>query len=169
MDLTIRRSTPADVAPLVAAFAAEGWERPAAGFEGYLAEQDRGERVFLIVLVDGSPAGFGSIVWNPAYPGFRDAGIPEVHDLNVVPSHWRRGIATRLMDELERLAGERAKAVGIGVGMHPGYGPAQRMYVLRGYVPDARGLSYDDRPVKAGEKLPVDDGLNLHFVKTLRS
>ena len=73
-----------------------------------------------------------------------------------------------MMDELERLAGERTSAVGIGVGMHPGYGPAQRLYVLRGYVPDARGLSYDDRPVIQGETLPVDDGLNLHLVKELR-
>jgi hypothetical protein len=39
-------------------------------------------------------------------------------------------------------------AVGIGVGLHPGYGPAQRRDVRRGSFPDARGASYDDRPVK---------------------
>ncbi|MEN8151651.1 MAG: GNAT family N-acetyltransferase [Planctomycetota bacterium] len=168
MDVVIRRMERKDVVDLVAGFGAEGWERSASGFEAYLDEQDRGERVVLIALAEGRPAGFGSLVWTPSYPGFREAGIPEVHDLNVLPSRWRQGVATHMMDELERLAGERSSGVGIGVGMHPGYGPAQRLYVLRGYVPDARGLSYDDRPVKSGETLPVDDGLNLHLVKDLR-
>jgi GNAT superfamily N-acetyltransferase len=167
MGVTIRRMRPEDIDGLVEAFGAEGWERSAAGFEGYLSEQERGERVTLIALADDAPAGFGSLVWSPDYSGFREAGIPEVHDLNVVPSRWRQGIATALMDELERIAGGRSDAVGIGVGMHPGYGPAQRMYVRRGYVPDARGLSYDNRPVTPGETLPVDDSLNLHLVKRL--
>jgi len=169
MDLVIPRMEPEDIADLVAAFGAEGWERLATGFDGYVDEQSRGERVALVALFEGKPAGFGSLVWIPAYPGFREAGIPEVHDLNVLPSMWRRGIATRMMDELERLAAERSSAVGIGVGMHPGYGPAQRLYVLRGYVPDARGLSYDDRPVRRGEVLPIDDSLNLYLVKKLRA
>lgn len=167
MDVVIRRMERSDVDDFVAAFGAEGWERSAQGFQAYLDEQDRGERITLIAVADGRHGGFGSLVITPGYPGFREAGIPEVHDLNVLPSLWRQGIATRMMDELERLAAERWPAVGIGVGMHPGYGPAQRLYVVRGYVPDARGLSYDNRPVKQGETLPVDDALNLHFVKNL--
>ncbi len=69
------------------------------------------------------------------------------------------------MDELERIAGEKATAVGIGVGLHPGYGPAQRLYALRSYVPDALGVSCDNRLVTGGETLPVDDALNIHLVK----
>ena len=169
MDVVIRRMEAQDVAALVGAFGAEGWERSASGIHRYLEEQDRGERVLLIALANEEPAGFGSLVWAPRYPGFREAGTPEVHDLNVLPSRQRLGIASRMMDELEQVAAARSSSVGIGVGMHPGYGPAQRLYVLRGYVPDARGVSYDDRPVKSGEMLPVDDALNLYLVKMLRT
>lgn len=35
------------------------------------------------------------------------------------------------------MAAETSDTVCLGVGLHSGYGAAQRMYVLRGYVPDA--------------------------------
>ncbi len=107
MDVAIRRMERSDIDDLVAAFAADGWERSAPGFQAYLDEQDRRERITLIAVADGRPGGFGSLVFTPDYPGFREAGIPEVHDLNVLPSLWRQGVATRMMDELERLAAER--------------------------------------------------------------
>ena len=72
------------------------------------------------------------------------------------------------MDEAERQVGERSAIVGIGVGLYPDYGPAQRMYVLRGYVPDGRGVSYDNRQVAPGEVVPVDDSLALYFTKKLK-
>jgi hypothetical protein len=52
--------------------------------------------------------------------------------------------------------------------MTPDYGPAQRLYVLRGYIPDGRGLASHDRIVEYGEPVPVDDNLVLHFTKALR-
>jgi hypothetical protein len=36
----------------------------------------------------------------------------------------------------------RSGVVGIGVGLHPSYNAAQRLYVKRGYIPDARGITY---------------------------
>ena len=44
------------------------------------------------------------------------------------------------MDAAEALASEASDVVCIGVGMYPGYGAAQRLYVKRGYVPDGSGL-----------------------------
>jgi hypothetical protein len=86
----------------------------------------------------------------------------------VLPRFRRRRIATLLVDEAEALIGTRSDSVGIGVGMYPDYGPAQRMYVLRGYVPDGRGLTYRDRPVAPMERVIVDDDLVLFFHKRLR-
>jgi len=86
----------------------------------------------------------------------------------VLPDFRRQGIATQMMDESERRVAERSDVVGIGVGMHSGYGPAQCMYVRRGYVPDGRGLIYDDEPVEQGQIVTVDDDLILHFTKRFR-
>jgi hypothetical protein len=38
------------------------------------------------------------------------------------------------MDAAERIAREQADTVCLEVGLHSGYGSAQRMYVKRGYV-----------------------------------
>ncbi len=42
------------------------------------------------------------------------------------------------------------------------------MYVLRGYVPDANGVTYADVPASEGALVTVDDDLVLHFTKRLR-
>lgn len=168
--LTIRPLDAADVQPIAAAFAKIGWDKTASQYEHYLAEQERGERLVLVASLDGndgSVAGYLTIVWASGYPPFRVAGIPEIVDFNVLPQHRRRGIGGLLMDEAERLIAERSPEVGIGVGMDPDYGPAQRLYVQRGYVPDGRGLSTGDRYVVWGETVRVDDGLVLHFTKRL--
>jgi hypothetical protein len=57
---------------------------------------------------------------------------------------------------------------GIGVGLYDDYGPAQRMYVLRGYVPDGRGASHRNLPVRGGETVPADDDLVIHLTRRLR-
>ena len=52
----------------------------------------------------------------------------------------RRGVATLLMDAAEQLARGRGVAtLGITVGLPGEYGPAQRLYGRRGYIPDGPG------------------------------
>ncbi len=168
-DLMVRPLETEDVQPIAAAFAAIGWDKPASQYERYLAEQQRGERVVLVAFLDDAFAGYLTIVWQSGYAPFRAAGIPEIVDFNVLPQLRRRGIGSRLMDEAEQRVAERSTLVGIGVGMDPDYGAAQRLYVRRGYVPDGRGLSSNGRHVRWGETVTVDDGLNLHFTKDLSS
>lgn len=166
-DLMVRPMEAADVQPIVAAFTAIGWNKPASQYERYLAEQERGERVVLVAFLDDAFAGYLTIVWQSGYAPFRAAGIPEIMDFNVLPQVRQRGIGSRLMEEAERRIAERSAVVGIGVGMDPGYGAAQRLYVKRGYVPDGRGLTTNGRHVRWGDTVRVDDGLNLHFTKEL--
>ena len=40
------------------------------------------------------------------------------------------------MDEAEALIATRASKAGITVGLFDAYGPAQRLYARKGYVPD---------------------------------
>jgi GNAT superfamily N-acetyltransferase len=167
-NLTFRPMDAGDVEPVVAAFAASGWDKPASQFRRYLAEQSRGERVVLLALVDREVAGYLTVVWQSGYQPFREASIPEIVDFNVLPHLRRRGIGARLLDEAERLIGERSSVAGIGVGMDSDYGAAQRLYAKRGYVPDGRGLTSHGQAVRWGETVTVNDALILCFTKALR-
>ena len=163
----IRRLDPRDPAIMSDAFAAVGWRKPVEQYERYLREQRDGLRDVLVAVVDDEFAGYVTVSWRPTYRPLADAGIPEIQDVNVLPSFRRRGIATRLLDHAEGLIRGRCDAAGIGVGLHPGYAAAQRMYVLRGYVPDGHGVTVRDDVVREGQSVVVNDDLVLHLTKRL--
>ena len=81
-----------------------------------------------------------TIIWHPEYPPFAENNIPEVSDISVKPDYRRQGIGSILMDEVEKRIFERSDVSGIGFGISADYGPAQRMFIKRGYTPDGRGL-----------------------------
>lgn len=110
-----------------------------------------------------------TINWRPTYPGFAELEIPEIQDLNVLPTFRRRGIASRLLDVAEAQAARSHCVVGIGVGLHAGYNAAQRLYGLRGYIPDGRGVTYRDQYVGQYVQVMLDDDLVLHLTKKLRT
>jgi len=166
--LTIRLLERQDIAPIAQAFTAIGWNKPASQYERYLSEQEAGDRLVLVAFIDDEFTGYVTIVWHSHYPPFAQAEIPEVVDFNVLPRYRRHGIGARLMDAAEQRIGERSPVVGIGVGLYPDYGTAQRMYVKRGYIPDGRGVYYDTEQVRPGQTVPVDDSLALFFTKHLR-
>jgi hypothetical protein len=72
------------------------------------------------------------------------------------------------MDEAESIIAEKSPVVGIGVGLHPGYNAAQRMYVLRGYVPDAQGVVWRDACIEEGQQIVADDDLGFYLTKDLK-
>jgi hypothetical protein len=47
--------------------------------------------------------------------------------------------------------------------------PPQRLYVKRGYIPDARGITYRECFVEEGACVVLDDDLVMHFTKQLRA
>jgi GNAT superfamily N-acetyltransferase len=167
MDFQIRELQERDIQPMAEAFAQLGWNKPATQYTRYLAEQNAGTRVCLVAFVDGNFAGYVNVLWQSDYEPFRAAAIPEVADFNVLPPYRRRKIGTGLMDEAEACIAQRSTIAGIGVGMYPDYGAAQRLYVLRGYVPDGRGLTYHNRILQPMEQVINDDDLVLYFTKQL--
>ena len=144
------------------------WNKPEGYFVKSCRQQEEGSLILLLAEEAGNYLGHLKVVWAPDYPYFQENNIPEIQDLNVVPSHRRQGIATGLVDEAERLIAPRSPLAGIGFGLYADYGNAQRMYVLRGYVPDGRGIHYKNKVVQGGETICADDDLVLFLTKKLK-
>jgi GNAT superfamily N-acetyltransferase len=106
--------------------------------------------------------------WQPQYQLYRRLDIPEIQDLNVLPAMRRNGVASAMIGFAEKLARENGRTqIGISFGPYPNYGPAQRLYIRLGYIPDGYGVTYDRVTVRPGESRPVDDSLCLMLVKDL--
>ena len=167
MDIKVRTLQKRDIPEMTAAFKDSEWKRKieSSFFESFLIEQDAGKRVVLLAFINNDFAGYVTIKWQSYYPPIANRNIPEISDLRVIREFRRRGVATALVDEAEKRIFERSSVVGIGVGMYADYGPAQCMYVLRGYVPDGMGLYSRNIPVVPGQNVSVDDDLVLYFTK----
>ena len=134
----------------------------------YLAGHTEPEGVSLIGTHGADVAGYVAIVWESNYQGFRSQGIPLVHQIIVAEPFRRRGVATALMDAAEQLARDRGVVtLGITVGLFDDYGPAQRLYARRGYVPDGRGACQDQRPLSEGARVTMDHDLIMWLTKDL--
>jgi GNAT superfamily N-acetyltransferase len=159
----VRPMRPADVQLLDCAY---GLRQPSK-FTLYLEEQQAGERSVLIACTGERVVGFVTVRWQSLYPPFRDARIPEIVDLDVLREFRQQGAASALMDDSERLITTRSSVAGIAVGLHAGYGTAQRLYAKRGYVPDGHGLWLHDHYVEEDEHISVNDEALLYLTKDL--
>ncbi|MEU4194513.1 GNAT family N-acetyltransferase [Kribbella sp. NPDC026611] len=166
MELTIRKLREGDPELISGAMAAIGWNKPLEQYQRYLDQQRDGVRDVLVGTLGEEYVGYVTVRWVSPYEPF--GGIPEIQDFNVLPKYRRRGYGSALMDAAEALVAERSDVVGIGVGLYPDYGQAQRMYVRRGYIPDGRGLIYDGKQVPPLETVKNDDWATLMFTKTLK-
>lgn len=167
MSVSIKTLESKDVPLLAKAFLPTVWKTKSAYFWKIFHEQEKEERVVLVASTGGKTAGFVSIIWKSKYSPFSENNIPEINDLRVLEQFRRRGIATALMDAAEKRIFERSPVAGIGVGLYADYGAAQRMYSKRGYILDGRGLMYDNRPVKPGTPVFVDESLVIFLTKDL--
>ena len=136
----------------------------------YLADHVEPDGASLIATDGSDVIGYVAIVWESNYAGFRNRGIPLVHQVAVAGPFRRRGVATLLMDTAEQLARDRGIAtLGITVGLSGKYGPAQRLYGRRGYIPDGRGACQGQRPLSQGMQVTIDDDLIIWLTKDLVS
>lgn len=157
-----------DISEIANAFKELGWKKPQSQYESYWLEQELDIRNVYVAFMEEQFAGYLTICWNSGYEPFHEKNIPEITDFNVLPRFRRRGIGTQLMDRVEHEIAKVGPIAGIGVGMTPDYGAAQRLYVLRGYVPDGLGLHWKDHHVQYDESVRVDDDLALFLTKVLK-
>ncbi|MBQ8110828.1 MAG: GNAT family N-acetyltransferase [Clostridia bacterium] len=166
-DIRIRGMEKEDAAIIYNTYLSYGWHPSMETYENYYREQERGERLVFIAEYEGAVAGICTLVLNPSEEPWAGRGIPEIVDLCVFFHLHRRGIGSRLLDAAESEAAKRARAVCLAVGVHSGYGPAQRLYVKRGYNFDGSGVWYRGKQLDQYAPCVNDDDLLLFMSKDL--
>lgn len=147
----------------------QGWlDASPEKLEMRLRDNVTGKAVSIAADYDGEPAGYVSV-----YPYCMDGalggkGLSEIVDFNVLEKFRRKGVGTVLMDIAEKIAVEYSDTAYLGVGLHSGYGAAQRLYVKRGYVPDGSGVWYGDKICNPYAACVNDDDLILYLSKKLK-
>ena len=53
-----------------------------------------------------------------------------------------------MLEEAEKRVKLFSNKVTLGVGLHSGYGPAQRLYIKRDYIPDGSGVWYRNQSLE---------------------
>ena len=167
-DLTIRNMEEADARIFTDEEIAQGWDADISKYLTRLRDQSAGKCVSLTAVYKGLPAGYVNVYLNGLGGAFSGKGLPEIVDFGVLEKFRRKGIGSKLMDVAEKIAGRYADTVWLGVGLHSGYGSAQRMYVKRGYIPDGSGVWYGNKPCAQYETgLVNDDNLALFLSKRI--
>ena len=164
----IRRMIKTDIEHISQAFIHQGWPGRKDILTSYFQDQDNGERHVLVAESDGFVAGYITIL--PAAKHGPFVGVyPELTDFNVFEPFRSRGIGNQLLEEAEKRVRLLSEIVTLGVGLHSGYGPAQRLYVKRGYIPDGSGIWFRDRPLAPYSSCENNDDLVLYFSKRLNN
>ena len=161
-ELIIRNMEEADARVFTDEEIAQGWHTDISKYLARLQDQSAGKCVSLTAVYQGQLAGYVSVYITGLSGAFSGKGLPEIVDFGVLEKYQRKGIGGRLMDTAEEIAGKYADTVWLGVGLHSGYGSAQRMYVKRGYIPDGTGVWYRNKPCAQYETdIANDDDLVL--------
>ncbi|MBP1547686.1 MAG: GNAT family N-acetyltransferase [Oscillospiraceae bacterium] len=168
-EITIRNLEKDDIDVFVSEEIAQGWDSAPDKLEMRLNHQREGKAVSLVAEYMGEQAGYVNVYPDSEWGAFANMGYPEIVDFAVLEKFRRKGIGTRLMDTAEKLSAEYSDTVYLGVGLHSGYGSAQRMYVKRGYIPDGKGVWYGDSVCGQYSDCRNDDDLVLYLSKKLRN
>ena len=139
----IRKMQTSDVKELSQGFINQGWPGREEILARYFLEQESGEREVLVAEVGGTLAGYITILPCAKQGPFAEI-YPELSDFNVFEPFQNQGIGNLLLEEAEKRVRLISDKVTLGVGLHSGYGPAQRLYIKRGYIPDGTGVWYQN-------------------------
>ena len=168
-NVMIRNMVPSDAQIITDEEIAQGWHQSIDKYRMRLRHQEEGRAIALVAEYNGAVAGYINVYPDSGQGAFAGLGYPEIVDLGVLEKYRRKGIGTRLMDTAEQIAAGYSNTVYLGVGLHSGYGSAQRMYARRGYIPDGSGVWYKDSPCPPYDSsCRNDDDLVLYLSKKLR-
>lgn len=162
--LVLRSMIQGDADAIDQAFSAQGWHPDIEIYRAYYAQQESGELAVVAAEYQEKLAGY-MIIKPKAATGPFAGKYPQLCDFNVFEKHRNRGIGSKILDVAEELAFTQGDRVTLGVGLHSGYGAAQRLYIRRGYLPDGSGVWYRDRQLEQYASCRNDDDLLLYLYK----
>ena len=142
-------------------------ERNISYLKRQLANQEKQECCALLATYNDEVAGYVFLYYKCRWGGLANCDLPGVVDLVVFDKYRKRGIATVLMDVAESIAKKYSGKVYLDVCLSSEYGPAQRLYIKRGYVPDGKGVYYEEKVCETEAVIKNDDELTLCLVKEL--
>lgn len=166
-DVLIRSMTEEDAPNLFKAFQEQGWNKSIELFNYYFNEQKSHKIYILIAEFCGNIAGYTTLLPKALEGPFVDREIPEICDFNVLIKYQKKGIGNIILDVAERLAVKISNTVSLGVGLHSGYGAAQRIYAKRGYIPDGSGVWFMNKQLEPYTNCNNNDDLVLFLSKSL--
>lgn len=166
--LIIRNIKESDIQAITEAEIEQGWDADPEKYRTRFRDHQSGKAIALVAEYDGKSVGYINVYPDSNWGAFRGKGYPEIIDFGVLEKYRGRGIGSALMDAAEKIAAEYGNVVYLGVGLHSGYGSAQRMYVKRGFVPDGSGVWYGDEICEPYKECKNDDHLILYFSKKLK-
>ena len=168
LPVQLRQATVDDISKLDRFAEQNGIAKTALYYDLQIEAQSAGSREVWLCEDNEGIVSYCVLNWQPKYAYFKTHGWPEIQDLNTAKAHRKKGYASALIEKCESLARDKSlEHMGIGVGMDASFGPAQRLYIKLGYVPDGNGITYDRQQVGVGEFRPVDGELCLMMVKAL--
>ncbi len=166
-NILIRSMKEDDALNLVKGFKEQGWNKPIEQYKQYFIEQKNDERYVFVAEFCGDIAGYVTLLPKALSGPFAHRKVPEICDFNVLIKYQRRGIGNLILDVAEKIAAKFSNTVSLGVGLHCGYGAAQRIYIKRGYIPDGSGVWFMNKQLEPYTDCKNDDDLVLYLSKSL--
>jgi GNAT superfamily N-acetyltransferase len=168
-DLMIRSMKDVDAKIIYNEFLKQNWHPSLDTYKNYYLAQENHLRFIYVAEYNGKIAGYTTMLKEASSGPFANRGIPEIVDFNVFADYRRRGIGNKILETAEKTAAEISGRVSLAVGLHSGYGAAQRIYVKRGYIPDGSGVWYQNKQLEQYADCKNNDDLVLYFSKALKS
>jgi len=165
--LSIRPMLAQDIDIIINNFTEQGWSKPRDVLENYLTTQNDGKLFVFVAEYKGEVAGYATLYPCAENGPFAGKSVPEISDFNVFIKFQRNGIGKAILDAAEKKASELSDTISLGVGLHYGYGQAQRIYAKRGYIPDGSGVWYKNTRLEQYATCKNDDDLVLYMSKKL--
>ncbi|MGX7198723.1 GNAT family N-acetyltransferase [Enterococcus nangangensis] len=164
--INFRKMKQEDICKLAEMFVNQGWDAREDVLKKYWEEQVLGARIVLVAEIPTELAGYVTLIKVASHGPFANL-YPEVADFNVFKKYQKLGIGNKLLENIEQKAKNFSNIITLGVGMHSGYGAAQRMYVKRGYIPDGTGLWFNNKNLAEDEPCLNNDDLVIYLSKSI--
>lgn len=165
-NIAVRRMNRGDI-PLVCKADGDESEKNKVYLSNQLANQEKQECCAFLALYEGEIAGYVFLYYRCKWGGLGNSNIPGIVDLIVFEKYRKRGVATALLDTAEKIAKAYGDKVYLDVCLGSKYGPAQRLYAKRGFIPDGRGVYYNGTVCEANAICRNDEELTLCLIKEI--